>query len=597
MTTELSAWIKRRYDILLESFKDSSFRLDDAITVLSEKAHDRAKEVPVFLSELRKAGLLQTERDPDDARKKIYRLKPRDSLIQQVQSVEELTRADIEGILKKAADLIRTRVDYKFILVLLFLKQISDKWQAEYEDEYKRLLEDGFSEKDAQIEAMSPTYHDFDLPEEARWDAIRRDVRTLPETFSKALKVVAERNPDLRDVVESFDYLQFVRSPESSDILRQLIELFSEKKLSNVSPDILGDAYEWILRYFAPTKAKEGEIYTPREVIKLLVELLDPKPEESVYDPACGSAGMLIYSYKHVEANPELGKAKANTLFLYGQEVGMTTIALAKMNLYLHGIRNGNLAFGDTLRSPKFKEGETFKKFDVVIANPPWNQDGYDEEELKRAEYWRDRFSFGFVPAQSADWAWVQHMIASATEDTGRVGVVIDNGCLFRGGKEQAIRSAIIEKWDLLECVILLPEKMFYNTGAPGAILVFRWKKPVEMKNKILFINASGEFEQHPEVRKLNRLGDSHIQRIVERYQRFGEVDGFARVVPVEEIRRNDFNLNVTLYVTPSIEGESVDLYKEYRELQALEMERRKLCEEVDVIIGKVLKAMGGGVG
>ncbi len=242
------------------------------------------------------------------------------------------------------------------------------------------------------------------------------------------------------------------------------------------------------------------------------------------------------------------------------------------MNLYIHDIKNANLAYGDTLLYPKFKEGEKLKQFDVVIANPPWNQDGYDEEVIKKGEFWKQRFRYGFVPKQSADWIWVQHMLASAGDDTGRVGVVIDNGCLFRGGKEQAIRSRMLED-DLIEGIILLPDKLFYNTGAPGALVFLNKNKPEERKGKVLFINASSEYEQHPEVRKLNRLGETHIQKIAEVYRKFGASDGFVRAVSLDEIKNNDYNLNVTLYVFPQEEAEEINMEREWQELRMIEEE------------------------
>ncbi len=583
----LPQWLEVRYDLLWAEFQDSPFGLEDASQILIEKKKDTEKEVPVFISELRKAGWLTTELDPVDARKRIYKLKSKGQIISEHLFIKEngLTRTDIDGILKKAADLIRTRVDYKFILVLLFYKRISDKWEDEFQRAKKEAIEDGLSEKEAEKEAESSAFHDFDMPREFLWDNIRKDVEKQPEKFSKALKTLAERNPELKDILDNADFIQFTTSRENSEILRQLIELFSEKKLSHVSADILGDAYEWILKYFAPSKAKEGEIYTPREVIKQLIEVLGPQPGQSVYDCSAGSGGMLIEAYKHVEHNK--GKKEADKLFLFGQEVNQKTIALAKMNMFVHDIRNANLAFGDTLLHPKFKEKETIKDFDIVIANPPWNQDGYDESVLKKGEFWKQRFSFGFVPKQSADWAWIQHMLASSNDKGGKVGIVIDNGALFRGGKERAIRAKIIDgdsnlQGDLIEAVLLLPEKLFYNTGAPGAIIFLNKKKASARKDKILIINASEKFEKHPEVRKLNRLSDKNIAEITKAFREFKDIAGFARVVDVSEIKQNDYNLNVSLYVYPEEIQEEIDIDKEWREYHELKKEDEQVDKKID---------------
>jgi type I restriction enzyme M protein len=584
MSKDIPSWVGRRYEILWEAFSGSTFRFEDAAKVLMDKNKDAWEQVPVFLSELRKAGLLLVESDVRDARQKLYRLKGKDEAFR-----ETLGRGEIDALLKRAADLIRTRVDYKFILILLFLKRISDKWEMEFEEAYKEALADGLSEEEARAEAKRDEYHLFNLPEEFLWENLRKDVSGLTERFSRALKVIAERNPELKDVVDSVDFVQFAGSRENAEILRQLVELFSERKLQRVSADILGDAYEWILRYFAPTKAKEGEIYTPREVIKLLIEILDPKPMESVYDPACGSAGMLISAYKHVEE--KFGKEEASKVFLFGQEANQNILALAKMNMYIHDIRDAHLEFGDTFLYPKFKEGDGLRRFDVVVANPPWNQDGYGEEVLKKGEFWKQRFGFGFVPRQSADWAWVQHMLASAKDDGSRVGIVIDNGCLFRGGKERAVRSAFLgEKNDLVECVILLPEKLFYNTGAPGAIIIFNKHKSAERRGKVLFVNASKEFGQHPEVRKLNRLGDNDIKKIADAYKSFSEEKGFSRVVSIDEIMQNDCNLNVTLYVMHDEEAEGINIEEEYSDLKRLEAERNEATGKLDEILRQLLE-------
>jgi len=586
----LPDWLKSRYDVLWERFGARSFNFDDALGILRERFGDLESRVLVVLSELRRRGWLKAGLNEADARKRVYILKSREEVLSFYFSLGggEVTREDLERLLKRAADLIRTRVDYTFILLLLFYKALSDKWVVEYRQAYEEALADGLSEEEARLEAEKAIFHEFDLPKGYLWDEIRKNVANLHEKFSEALKTIASRNPDLKDVFENVDFMQFAASAENKEILRQLVEIFSSKNLYNVSPDILGDAYEWILKYFAPQKAKEGEVYTPREVIRLLVEILDPRSGESVYDPCCGSGGMLILSYKYVEER--YGKEEADKLFLYGQEVNSKTLALAKMNIYIHGIRNVHLFLGDTLLSPKIKEDGGIKKFDIVLANPPWNQDGYDEKMLKKGEFYRERFRFGFPPQQSADWAWIQHMLASAKDD-GRVGLVIDNGCLFRGGKEGEIRRQVVEK-DWIECVILTPEKLFYNTGAPGALIIFNKNKPAERKGKILFVNASIEYVKHPSVRRLNAFSKENIEKIVRVYREFRDLPSFARVVDISEVAANDYNLNVTLYVMPMDEGEKIDVFKEFEELKTLEKEREEIVRKLEEYIQQIKEAM-----
>lgn len=585
----IPTWLEKRHKYLWEAVQGSPFRFEDAAKILKEKMQDSENQINVFLSELRKRGWLEVETDKDDARKKIYKLISREEIISETLAISQnqLTKSGLFGLLKGAADLIRTRVDYTFILVLLFYKRISDKWETDFERAYKDALADGLTSDEARQEAKNSIYHDFDISEDLLWENIRKDPARLPENFSRAMKALSELNPELKDVFENVDFVQFTSNRENAEILRQLVELFSAKPLHHVAPDILGDAYEWILKYFAPQKAKEGEIYTSREVIKLLVEILDPKPGEDVYDPAHGSGGMLITAYKHVE--DEYGKEAADKLFLSGQEVNYKTLALSKMNLYIHDIRNPQLAQGDSLLYPKFKEKEGIRKFNVVIANPPWNQDGYDEETLKKGEFWKERLEYGFTPRQSADWAWIQHMLASADDNNGRVGVVIDNGCLFRGGKENAIRTAVLGA-DMIEAVILLPEKLFYNTGAPGAILILNKSKAPDRKEKILFINAGREYQQHPEVRKLNQLADSHIAKIAKAYRQFKEIEGFSRIVGFDEIKENDFNLNVTLYVFPEEEVEKIDVEKEWEDLRRLEKKSAEIEAKIEGYLKEIYR-------
>ena len=562
----LKSWIQKRYEYLLENFGEEEFGREDAYQILKDKFGDEKEEVSRILSDIKKEGLLRERVDIEDRRVKIYRL---------VRMKEDFTRGDLETLLKKAADLIRTRVDYKYILILLFLKRISDKWVDEYGRKIDELVKEGIPREIVEQEAKNPDYHSFALPPEFLWDEIRKDVNRLPEKLSASIKKIAELNPELRGVFDTVEFISFTLNRENLSILHQLVEIFSEIDLGDVSSDILGDAYEWVLRYFAPQKAKEGEVYTPREVVKLLVHIVDPKPGDEVYDPAAGSGGMLIESFRYVL---EKYGAEVKKLFLYGQEQNQTTYGLCKMNLMIHNIKSAEIALGDSLLYPKILDGEKPRQFDIVIANPPWNQDGYAEEKLKSGEFWKKRFEFGFPTKQSADWAWIQHMLYSSRK---MVGVVIDNGALFRGGREKKIRAKIVNK-EWVDAVILLPEKLFYNTGAPGAIIIFNKQKSEERKGKILFINASQEFEKHPDVRKLNILSEKNIERIVKAYREFREEEGFSRIVTQEEVKENDYNLNVTLYVFPEVEEEEIDVEKEWEEIRRIDKELKEVDGKIE---------------
>ena len=514
-------------------------------------------------------------------------------LVQKALLPRKVTREELNSLVDRAADLIRTAVDYKFILVLLFLKRLNDMRKYEKRRAVERLIKEaGLPEKEAEEEAeRTADFYTFNIPREFLWDEVAKDVRNLPERLATAISEVAKLNRELDGVLNRVDFLEFARNQENRELLRQLTELFNKYDLGGeeVSPDVLGDAYEHILMKFAPQKAKEGEIYTPREVIKLMIEILDPKPGESIYDPCCGSGGMLIISYLHVAG--EYGAEETRKLFLYGQERSPEIYAVGQMNLLLHDIKNANLANGDTLDYPRFKENGSLKQFDVVIANVPWNQDGYGEERLKTADS-RERFSFGYSTRSSADWAWIQHMLASA-KPNGRAGLVVDNGCLFRGGAEKRVRSKVIEE-DLIECVVLLPHKLFYNTGSSGAIIIFNNNKSEDRKGKILFINASDDFIPHPSVRRLNSLSKENIAKITEAYRKFADEEGFSKSVDAKEIIDNDYNLNVPLYVMPVLEREEIDIAKEYSELKELEKERQEIDNKLQRFISKIQQAISG---
>ena len=293
-------------------------------------------------------------------------------------------------------------------------------------------------------------------------------------------------------------------------------------------------------------------------------------------------AGMLEHVAKN--KNPE-----AN-IFLVGQEINDVTAVLAELNFILHGIKNAKVYIGDSLLNPKFEERlrEFYEdgKADKVVANPPWNRDGYGEKTLKKNSKYTEIFKYGFTPAQSADWAWIQLFNYYAKY---KAGIVIDSGALFRGGREAQIRAKFV-KIDLIDAVILLPEKIFYNTQAPGVIIVFNKNKPEERKNKILFINASQEYIPHPEVRRLNKLSDENIKKIANIYREYKEVEGFSRIVDLEEIERNDFNLNVSLYVSPIAEEENIDLEEEFKKLEELNKEYLEKYEKVRNYIKEIIK-------
>jgi len=573
----LRNWIKKRYFFLRERFKDDSFTFQDAKNLLFSNYNDSEKQVKLILSELKRAGLLKITKNRDDKRESIYKLKDI------FKKSRKLNREQLTNILKTAADIIRTRIDYTFILLLLFYKAVSDQWEREFEIKKGELKKEGLEEAELVKEASQPYYHTFYLRPELLWSELRKDPLKLPENLSKNLKELAELNPDYKEIFAQFDFHQFTQNQENQAILNSLFELFSKYTFEEIDTDILGDAYEWILKYFAPTKAKEGEVYTPREVIRLMVEILDPEPKKSIYDPASGSAGMLIVAYQYIKEKYEEERAK--TLFLYGQEQNSKTLALAKMNAILHGIKNINLVGGDTLLYPKFKVGDKIKKFDYVIANPPWNQKNvYDEDTLKKGENWQERFIFGFPTKQSADWIWIQHMLASVKED-GKVAVVIDTGVVFRGGREKAIREKVVHE-DLIESVILLPEKLFYNTDAPGLIIVFNKNKPKERKEKTLLINASKEFIPG---KPQNTLGRENIEKIVKTYHQFKEIEKFSKIIGFKEIQEANYNLSPSRFISVFEEEKYRPIAEIKKDLGEVEKKRKKVESKIDKIFKKIL--------
>ena len=495
----------------------------------------------------------------------------------------KLSKKDLFTALKQGADLIRTGLDYRSLLIFLFYKAISDR----YESKVNRIIkEKGLSREEAYIVANSEfKMYDKNTRELITWKEITKKSNYLEE-FQNTLIKFAELNPDIisKDLMKALLDKLGISHLESEHKVRldQIKRIFDKLDFSNVDYDIIGDAYMYILaQLFAQTKGKEGEVYTPYEVIKLLIRLIDPEPGSDILDPAMGSGAMLIESYKYTKEKGRVG--------LFGQEYNPDMAAIAKLNFILHGIEKNlvKIRVGDSLKKLKFAENSQFE-VDYVVANPPWNQDGYGEETLGNDTSLRKIYKYGFPPNNTADWAWIQLMLYYAKK---KVGVILDEGVLSREGKEKAIREKIVND-DLIEAVILLPKKLFYNTqSVSGIIIIFNKEKQEDRKRKILFIDATDLYVKHPEVRRLNKLSDEHIQKIVETYREFKTIPGFSRVVDIEEIIKKDYDLSVYYYVTKiqnnnSISIEEIEgLWKNIEEIKKKREEKEKELEEIIKII------------
>ncbi len=567
---DVEDWIKDRYVVLVKEFGNKPFRLEDAEKIL-KKYNLEIENVKELLSELRKRGLLEVEKDQQDFRRSIYRF-----LF--VDTKTKPTRDKLINSLKAAADYIRGGVDYKVLLVFLFYKALSDKWLAQVE----RYMKEGFTRTQAYLLANTEYYTLYDENEQKllTWHEVTKSRETIIELANAITRIsrLNEKLSDLQKIVDVLGLRGFINE-DNLHTIESIIDVFNSLDFSKLPYDVIGDAYMWILNYFAPQKAKEGENYTPQEIVRLVVSLLDIENGTTVLDPALGSGSMLIESWRYVRdnnGNPEL--------MLYGQERNEIMGVIAKMNLILHDIKNYEIFVGDSLANPRFPA------CDYVIANPPWNQD-YNvnglKEDPKVKKIYTTFVGDGFPPKTSMDWAWIQLMLYFANR---KVGIILDNGALFRGGREKKIREGIVRK-DLIEAVVLLPEKLFYNTGAPGVVIVLNRNKPEDRKGKIIFINASNEYEKHPDVRRLNRLGEEHIKKIVEAYREFKDVEGFARVVDLEEIKKRDYNLNVSLYVFPKVEEEQIDLGKEIQKFKEIESKEERVVSEAVGYVEDILNA------
>ena len=459
---------------------------------------------------------------------------------------------ELKSALWDAANTLRgsavDRTDWKgYILPLLFFKRISDVW-----DEETAAAQDLYGDTDP---SLFPEIHRFIVPDGCHWDDVREVSANVGAALLHAMQEIERANPEtLFRVFGTADWGN--KDNFTDELLKDLIEGFSDIQLGNkaVTTDALGDAYEYLIGKFADItrRNKAGEFYTPRSVVRMMVEMLDPQEGESIYDPTCGTGGMLLGAIEHVTRKG--GDARTFYGKIYGQEKNLTTSAIARMNLVLHGIEDFQIAREDTLRKPAFTDSSTsgLATFDCVIANPPfslkeWGRDIWEKDPWARAQY-------GIPPESYGDYAFVQHMIASmAPTGNSRMAVVLPQGALFRKSAEGNIRQALLEN-DLVEAVIGLAPNLFYGTQLAGCIVILRRKKSAERKKKVLIIDASSLFRKG---RAQNYLDAEHSDQIVAWYRAFEDVEDRAKVATLKEIEKEGWTLNISRYVLPPI-GEDI---------------------------------------
>ena len=452
----------------------------------------------------------------------------------------------LESHLWEAANILRgspvDRTDWKsYILPLLFFKRICDVWDEEYREMVETYGEDFADE------------HRFQIPEGCHWRNVRESPINVGTALQNALRGIESANQQhLYGVFGDAQWTNKERLPDA--LLKDLIEHFSALKLGNtqVKSDIIGDAYEYLIKQFADaTNKKAGEFYTPRSVVRLMVDILDPKGGETIYDPACGTGGMLLGAVQHV--SDQGGDPRTFFGKLYGQERNLTTASVARMNLLLHGIEDFAIDRGDTLRSPIFTDPSTggLATFDCVIANPPFSLKQWGRE-IWESDPWGRAFA-GLPTDSSGDFAWVQHMVKSMAFGSGRMAVVLPQGALFRGGVEGKIRKYLLEH-DFIETVIGLAPNLFYGTGLAACILILRRRKTAERQKKVLIVDAS---ELYRKGRSQNILEPEHAADILKWVQSFEDVKDRTRVVGIDEIEEEDWTLNISRYVLSPI-GEDI---------------------------------------
>lgn len=444
-----------------------------------------------------------------------------------------ITQAELESYLWGAATLLRGYIDagdYKqFIFPLMFFKRLCDVYDEERALSVEELGDD------------FPEYHRFTVPPEAHWNMVREVTTNVGMAIQAAMREIEKANPVLDGIFGDAPWTNKDRLSDAT--LIDLIEHFSTQILSRerVNEDLLGQAYEYLIKKFADDSGHTAaEFYTNRTVVHLMTALLEPREGESVYDPTCGSGGMLLSAAEELKRRGQ----DTRTLKMYGQEINLMTSAIARMNLFMHGFEDFKIVRGDTLSNPYFRQGSRLQQFDVILANPPYSINSWNRAAFEKDPYGRNLY--GTPPQGRADYAFWQHIIASLKPDTGRCAILYPHGVLFRN-EERHMREKLVQA-DVIEAVIGLGPNLFYNSPMEACVVVCRMNKPADRRGKILLINALNEVTCE---RAFSYLTDSHIDRIASAYHAFEDVEGFARVVTNDEVLHHDANLNIPLYIRP----------------------------------------------